>query len=444
MVEKILPLPPRDLIKEHVYLSLSRYWKKSTSSLLALPVHESQIKAILGPLQLSEVMLPDWALDCGIEGKLLVPVEACDKNSDWQQVDWWMAVFLLLECWHERTWELNHEPIHSYSFQLKGWDKRAWEHAWVNRIALFLRVWAARNQNESADCLFGNLPKASVLMTHDVDAVCKTSAIRLKQGAFNLFNAGRYLVNLDIKKAFEKIKNATRFLFGYEDWNTFEYLLLQETQANVAAHFHFYADKRKKSLKRWLLDPYYDIRKVHVQKIIELIKIQRGIIGLHPTYDAWRDTNIINQQRQNLSDISGVSVTVCRQHWLQFSWKDTWQAQSEAGIELDTTLMFNDRSGFRSSAALCWNPFNQIAVKSHNLAELPTVMMDSHLYDYQRLSDEDRKASISHWLDEVHAVHGEIAVLWHPHTLTDDYGWKDGFLYLINKMKDKEICSGLH
>ena len=60
---------------------------------------------------------------------------------DSKKVDWWTAIFLLMEGWHERIWEKTRGVIHSYSFKLKDWDTRAWDHAWVNRIALFLRKW---------------------------------------------------------------------------------------------------------------------------------------------------------------------------------------------------------------------------------------------------------------------------------------------------------------
>ena len=41
-------------------------------------------------------------------------------------------------------------------------------------------------------------------------------------------------------------------------------------------------------------------------------------------------------------------------------------------------------------------------------------------------------------LKECKNVSGNAAVLWHPHTLTKDYGWSHGFLTLlriINKYK---------
>ncbi len=43
----------------------------------------------------------------------------------------------------------------------------------MNRIALFLRRWAAREQGMSEEDLFDSLPKAEIILTHDVDAIAK-------------------------------------------------------------------------------------------------------------------------------------------------------------------------------------------------------------------------------------------------------------------------------
>ena len=95
---------------------------------------------------------------------------------------------MLLEGWHERLWEKTKGVIHSYSFRLADWDSRAWDHAWVNRIAIFLRKWVKR-ENEWDDAFLGPIPSAKLTVTHGVDAVEKTIPIRFKQGTFNLFNA---------------------------------------------------------------------------------------------------------------------------------------------------------------------------------------------------------------------------------------------------------------
>jgi hypothetical protein len=96
--------------------------------------------------------------------------------------------------------------------------------------------------------------------------------------------------------------------------------------------------------------------------------------------------------------------------------------------------MFNDRPGFRGASALSWHPWEAEPGKAHLLTALPTVMIDSHFYDYRTMTDEVRCLAIQSWVKECREVSGEIAVLWHPHTLTKDYGWSEGFKELIMKI----------
>ncbi len=71
-----------------------------------------------------------------------------------------------------------------------------------------------------------------------------------------------------------------------------------------------------------------------------------------------------------------------------------------------------------------WDPARGAAL---SLQAIPTVAMDSHFYDYRLLSPEERTADMRRWIEEVRAVRGVAAVLWHPHTLSPDVGWADGF-----------------
>lgn len=422
-------------IKQHLLSALSRYWAKNRELIEQLPVHSVEIDTVNKHLKLVNVRLPDWAIDCGVDQEILVPQEAASDGDDWQKVDWWLAAFLMLECWHERCWEKEYGPIHSFSFRLKGWDVRLWERAWVNRIALFLRAWAAQLAGKDSAVLFGQVPDAKIIITHDVDAINKTLAIRLKQGGFNLYNAFRFTLKRDFRGAFDKLKAFFKFTLSNDDWWTLESLLALEKKEGVKAQFNFYADSRRKTLKRWLMDPSYSLDSDKMQRLFRAILQSNATIGLHPTYDAWDSSPLLMKQKSNLEAHAGHSVISCRQHWLRFAWDKTWPAQSAAGLKQDTTLMFNDRPGFRASAALSWQPWN--AGHPPVVKELPTVLMDSQFYDYQAFDTSQRKASLKHWIDEVKAVGGEVAVLWHPHTLTKDYGWQDGFVALLQAIKGK-------
>ena len=430
-----LDLPEPNVLREHVQSALRDYWSEDQKLVEKLPIPICPNPAIQLPLQLTTIRLPSWANECGVDSQLLIPRELVQEGNDWQNVDWWLAAFLLLEGWHERLWEAQHSPIHSYSFRLKGWDVRAWEHAWVNRIGLFLRAWAIQQSEDGDTGKLGPLPNTKIHMTHDVDAVAKTLPIRLKQGAFNLFNAVQSVRRGQFRQTAERLRQANRFLFGQEDWWTFDRLQEWESDSGIPATYHFHADPQSKTLKRWLFDPGYDIASPKLKTLLRQLASQGHTIGLHPGFETWQDTEQITAQRDCVEQAAGVQVSSCRQHWLRFSWEKTWMAQAQSGLSCDRTLMFNDRFGFRNSSALLWNPWNPVTSSYHLVSVEPTILMDSHLYDYQSLDPFQQRKAIGTLMHECQIVHGKAAILWHPHTLTKDYGWIDGFCNVLEEYK---------
>ncbi len=432
MKNKELKLPNNKLIKDHAIQSLKRYWQSNSDLIKDLPIQQKNSVEINNSLELVEIKLPPWAESFGVNGVLLVPVESVVKEIKWDSVDWWLAIFLLMECYHERKFEESNGPIHSYSFRLKEWDQRVWDYAWVNRIALFLRCWAGKLAEKKDNEIFGNLPEPKILVTHDVDAIKKTIPIRIKQSIFNIYNALRMLRKGNLNKAYFKFKSALRFLFTSEDWWMLDEMLNEELELGVKSRYHFYANPKKTlSLKRWFFDPGYDINQSSMHNFFQKMIKNNYEIGIHPSFKTWSSKIEILHQVNYLSKVSMHPIKVCRQHWLRFSWFKTWKAQLSAGIEKDTTLMFNDRPGFRNGSAIAWNPFHFKSESKLDIEALPTLMMDSHFYDYNQFTNDERYKNMKRWIKECKDTHGEVAVLWHPHTLTIDYGWKSGFSDLL-------------
>lgn len=441
-IDSTLILPDPVQMRDHVLISLSRYWPNDKSPIYKLPLNSfNSCPTIKFPLQLQSIVLPSWASKCGVNGCILVPCEAIhDSNSSciWYEVDWILAAFLLLEGWHERIWESTYSPIHSYSFKLQDWDERVWHHAWVNRIALFLRCWASQIGGNLALAQMGDIPKPAIHMTHDVDAVRKTFPIRIKQSAFNLYKGIRALRQGDFDQVLPSFAHSIRFLIGRDNWWVFDFLLEIENRFAIGAIWHFYADPQKKNLQSWLMDPGYSIEDPELLLLMKRILQEGHKIGLHPGFNSWNSSHQIELSRSMLIDSLGQNIDHCRQHWLRFSWIKTWEAQQLAGIRKDSTLMFNDRPGFRTSSALCWYPWDSTQHSRYKLKVLPTVIMDSHFYDYRMMSASERLESMSHWIGECNAVSGEVAVLWHPQTLTKDYGYREGFLRLLHLINEVE------
>jgi hypothetical protein len=413
-----LRLPPSEVIRAHVRSALSSMWGDGAEDVEALPIPAASSPTIRGALRLVSVELPEWATDFSVDRALLVPAEL--GASSWESVDWWTAAFVLLECWHERVWELRHGPVHSYARRLKGWDPRVWQRAWVNRIGAFMGRWANIHPIVSP---------AHVRLSHDVDALSKTMPIRLKQGAMRA--AVRWGGD---RQTTRHGHGALRFAFGRDDWNCVRDVLSVERAHSLQATFHVFADPRRRNPLRWLMDPGYRLDTEEGRALLDELRGSGATIGLHPSFDSWHEPGLLSDQRRWLEEHAGCPVDHVRQHWLRFSWAQTWAAQSEAGLRHDSTLMFNDRAGFRNSAALSWHPWDHVRGIAHAIEATPCSFMDSHRYDYDALFDQATRVDSTWLINECESVGGTMAMLWHPHSLSADYGWRPGFVELVEDL----------
>jgi len=426
-------------IRSYVIESLNRYWPVSNDAIAQLPIPVLTIpQEVQTPPVISYVNLPDWASIVGINGQIPVPewaTTSCGEPS-WQQTDWLLTIHWYLNGLAEQQYEKENGSIHSYSKHLKGWSEDLWERAWVNRIALFLRKWAAFENNSDEVKLFGPLPDTEIILTHDVDAVSKTIAIRFKQAAFHFFNATRLICKFNLLSGFKKANQGLLFLFSNDNYWCFETIMGLEQHAGKRSHFNFSGGscKHKRSLQERVFDPSYDVLDPRLKAIIRELKNGGWTVGLHPSYLAWKEADLIKAEKKQLEKAVGVEVSSCRQHWLRFSWQNTWQAQQNVGIKLDTTLGFNDRPGFRNGAALQFHPWRESSAAPMKLGAIPMVLMDSHLYDYRDMSNDDREREIDRWLDEIKFVRGQATIIWHQRVMSSDYGWGDGYCYLLKKV----------
>lgn len=415
--------------------ALAGYWPKTGAPIAVLrtPIAAPVVAEPLPP-RLVEVELPDWATDLAPERTVPVPAHFVIEGQGpaFERVDWLGAAFWYLNGSAERAHEAAHGPVHSYSYKLAGWPRRMWDRAWVNRIALFLRRWAARQAHANEADLLGPLPQPEILITHDVDAVRKTWSIRGKQSAFHVFNGARRMSAGDFRGAVAKLGSAARFMLSQADYWRFDELAEMERAAGVVPAFMVYgrAPSHRKGKLR-LLDPDYDVMENAVADRLRALAQQGCVVGLHPSFDSWENSAAMQEERLRVERACAAPVTSCRQHWLKFSWARTWCAQQQAGLKLDMTLGFNDRPGFRNGAALRFSPWDEARGAPLTIESVPLVLMDSQLYDYAEMDDAARAAVIQRWIGEVVEVRGTASVVWHPHTLSSDYGWRDGFSMLL-------------
>lgn len=423
---KAILAPPNSATQRDYLLRQFRdYWPRGAQALRDLPIPEASFFPVELPPSMAEVTLPEWASDIGEEGRLLLPAAWA---GEWHRVPWWSVLFWYVSGWAERRAEMASGPIHSYSHRLAGWDARIWDRAWSNRIALFLRRWGAQIVGSEAESLFGPLPEARLELTHDVDAIRKTWAIRGKQTAFHLINAGRALLKRSPRKAWHKMAHALRFALATPSYWGFDEIKRMEEAHGVKSTFHMYADLGPgRSWKQRLIDPGYEISEAPLVACLNTLVEGGWRVGLHPSHAHWASPEDLRRERERVESALGLSIERVRMHWLYFSWELTWKSMQRAGLRHDATLGFNNRPGFRTGTALAFQPWDFESGAPMDFTALPMMLMDSHLYDYADASEAQREASMAYWLEELRVVHGTASIIWHLQVMNADYGWAPGY-----------------
>ncbi|MDC3203583.1 hypothetical protein OA957_00320 [Prochlorococcus sp. AH-716-B04] len=408
-------VPSKKERKKHAIETLKKYWPFETDKRIvkSLKISHKDFIQISLPLKMIPIEMPDFAPGVGNENFFFVPSDALDfennKNLNWEKVDWWLVIFLLLECSHERVWEYKFGSIHSYSSQLKNWDSVVWDYAWVNRIAIFIRFWALNKNIESNHEFPIN---GEIRITHDLDALEKTIPIIIKQSLLSFFNVLRAIFLGKYKIACNKLSLLFKFLFLKDNWNTFPEIIKKEKNLKIRPIVNIHARNNIRDPVTWLLDPSYKIKNKKVISLLNELILNNWEIGLHPGFFSFENHRMMLREKIKVENLLSIKINFVRQHWLRFSWERTWNCQAKAGLFNDSTLMFNDRSGFRNAAAISFSSF--YSPKEH--FSITTSYMDSHINN-----------EVETILSEVKKVRGDTYILFHSHTLTKIYGWKSSW-----------------
>jgi len=271
--------------------------------------------------------------------------------------------------------------------------------------------------------------KAALALSHDVDYPEMIKPIELL----------RYLMTYKFKASF---KTFWQIIIGKETFWQFENYMNLEKKYNVRSSFYFCSYQG--NLPRFFLkapDPFYNIKKSKYLKVVEQLRSEGFEVGLHSSFLAFSSKNRFEKEVNKLKGIFKLSNFGHRHHYWHTNPEDpseTCLIHQELGLAYDSSLSFEQHSGFRYSICTPFHIWNRKNGKALEILQLPPTLMDDHLFGYKHLSNfSSYKENIDNAIAAILKSNGVFVVDFHARVLNKTFfpKWGESYEYLLQQIE---------
>lgn len=175
------------------------------------------------------------------------------------------------------------------------------------------------------------------------------------------------------------------------------------------------------------------------KKVFEVLKKNKAMIGLHPSYDAAFKEGMLAGELENLSLQANEKINLSRQHFLRFDIKTTPKLLLRCGITTDFSMGFASTPGFRAGTS---HPFKYYDFETETETELlfvPFCGMDGAYFVYDTISPDAAFQSLMDLAIEVRKTKGYFISVFHERTFSNHLYPGFGPLYKKLYVKLKEL-----
>jgi len=268
--------------------------------------------------------------------------------------------------------------------------------------------------------------KFLVWLSHDVDRVYKT-----------FFHSIYYAINeRNIRHFLDYFKKGNPY------WN-FERIMSLESKHGVRSTFFFLNESMKASVLQprsfILAKGRYEILDPKIQEIIRKVDHDGWEVGVHGSYESYKNQPLLENEKQTLEGIVNHPVTGIRQHYLNLSIPQTWKIQKSVGLKYDASYGLTQDIGFRDQVFYPFRPFND------EFIVFPLTIMEKPLFD--RSKDlEDAWETCLKWIGLAEKKGTLLSLLWHQR-IFDEHGFP-GYREIYERIiveclkRDAQFCTG--
>lgn len=262
----------------------------------------------------------------------------------------------------------------------------------------------------------------AILLTHDTDGPCLLEPMELaKAGVKAVIRRDKRHMQTFLEGSRRLITGGPDPYFNFSHWATFEQAL--------GATSAFYIYVKSKGVPNHLNNPVYHVKKTKAKWNILHELVDRGWeIGLHSSIYGLEKDEYIRAEKSDLEDFLGKPIVGNRGHYWRINWRnptESFRRLEAAGMIYDCSMAWKDSPGFRSGTVIPYHPYDAARGAGLKLLQIPTSIMDGHLFEYQKESNPHTWFALI--VEHVRSHGGVLNLNWHTRTWVDKFwyvGWK--------------------
>lgn len=325
--------------------------------------------------------------------------------EDSAETDWLAEIFEWTSCAHEYS-VTERDPLGRIPFEETVFQRFALDPCipyaalamWFLQHAIRKLCPAADERARSPEIGFSH----AVVCSHDVDFIALGYLSTLVRLAKNTVIA---LLHRSPTLSFGIAARTVQFaLGGRNPLRCIEQLAMTEQTSGIGSSFNFIVRHGHRR------DANYRIEDRAVIELAQWLQSISREIGLHGSYTSLDNVGELAAEFHVLQ-AHGFQALGERQHWLRFSLERLIPELEMAGALFDTSLGWQNRTGFRAGACFPFPPYNFVEERPARFLELPLAIMD------KALPAQAGKAftAVANLLAASRTYGwGGISLLWHP------------------------------